>query len=89
MGLALENHLEAMFSVYGIRNDRTAMTENKNTPDFIFPSIREYRAPLFPVTKLTMLAAKTTAKDRWQQILSEADRISRKHLLTLEPSIAY
>jgi hypothetical protein len=35
-----------------------------------------------------MLGAKTTCKDRWRQILSEAKRISRKHLFTLEPGIS-
>lgn len=35
-----------------------------------------------------MLAAKTTAKDRWRQVIPEADRIHRKHLLTLEPAIS-
>ena len=35
-----------------------------------------------------MLAVKTTCKDRWRQILSEADRIPRKHLLTLEAPIS-
>ncbi len=35
-----------------------------------------------------MLAAKTSSKDRWRQVLAEADRINPKHLLTLEPSIS-
>ena len=35
-----------------------------------------------------MLAAKSTCKDRWRQILNEAARIPLKHLLTLEPSIS-
>ena len=35
-----------------------------------------------------MLGAKSTCKDRWRQILNEADRIPHKHLLTLEPSIS-
>ena len=35
-----------------------------------------------------MLGSKTTAKDRWRQILAEADRISTKHLLTLQPGIS-
>ncbi len=34
-----------------------------------------------------MLAAKTTCKDRWRQILTEAERIELKHLVTLEPGI--
>ena len=35
-----------------------------------------------------MLAAKTSCKDRWRQVLAEADRIRTKHLLTLEPAIS-
>ena len=35
-----------------------------------------------------MLAAKTTCKDRWRQILNEADRIPRKHLLTLQEGVS-
>lgn len=35
-----------------------------------------------------MLAAKTTCKDRWRQILNEADRISTKHLLTLQEGVS-
>ena len=35
-----------------------------------------------------MLGAKTTCKDRWRQVLPEADRIKHKHVLTLEPSIS-
>ena len=35
-----------------------------------------------------MLGAKTTAKDRWRQVLEEADRIQNKHLITLEGAIS-
>ena len=35
-----------------------------------------------------MLGAKSTLKERWRQILTEAGRIPRKHLCTLEPSIS-
>ena len=38
--------------------------------------------------RLTMLGAKSTCKDRWRQVLAEAEKISRKHLLTLEPGIS-
>ena len=37
---------------------------------------------------LTMLGAKRTCKDRWRQVLSEANRIANKHLLTMQPSIS-
>ena len=35
-----------------------------------------------------MLGAKTTCKDRWRQVLTEAARSPEKHLCTLEPSIS-
>ena len=35
-----------------------------------------------------MLAAKSTCKDRWRQILIEAARIKVKHLFTLETAIS-
>lgn len=88
VGFALENHLEAMFNACGIRYSRGSCTENKAKPDFLFPGIDEYRDPSFDAINLTMLGVKSTCKDRWRQVLSEADRIDRKHLLTLEPAIS-
>jgi hypothetical protein len=88
VGNALENHVEAIFRSHGIRYSRAQVTENKSRPDFIFPSIENYRDPLYPMSSLTMLGVKSTCKDRWRQVLAEAARIERKHLLTLEPSIS-
>jgi hypothetical protein len=88
MGLALENHLDAIFSAFRLRYERGALTESKARPDFLFPGAAEYRDAAFPSEKLLMLGAKSTCKDRWRQVLAEADRISSKHLLTLEPSIS-
>lgn len=88
VGSALENHLEEVFIKHGIRYDRTKITENKSRPDFIFPSIAEYHDDKFPSARLTMLGVKSTCKDRWRQVLAEADRIDEKHLLTLEPGIS-
>ena len=87
-GQALEHHLEAVFTAQGIRYARGAETENRNKPDFLFPGQEEYRDPVFPSGRLTMLGAKSTLKDRWRQVLSEAQRIDDKHLLTLEPGIS-
>lgn len=87
-GQALENHLEAIFMELGIRHVRGAETENRNKPDFLFPGTAEYQDPRFPDGRLTMLGAKSTLKDRWRQVLSEAERIDVKHLLTLEPGIS-
>nr|WP_194298830.1 type II restriction endonuclease [Acetobacter fallax] len=87
-GSALENHLEAVFQANGIRYARGAETENRNKPDFLFPGKAAYADPLFPADRLTMLGSKSTLKDRWRQVLSEAVRIRKKHLLTLEPGIS-
>lgn len=88
MGFALENHLEQIFTDHKIQFSREKITENKSKPDFIFPSIESYSNKLFPENNLTMLGAKSTCKDRWRQVLSEAQRIPNKHLLTLEPGIS-
>lgn len=87
-GYALENHLEQILLDNGIAYSRTQVTENNSKPDFIFPSIEQYRNPNFPETGLHMLGVKTSCKDRWRQVLPEANRISHKHLLTLEPGIS-
>lgn len=87
-GQALENHLEAVFLAQGIRYARGAETENRNKPDFLFPGAAAYADAAFPEARLTMLGAKSTLKDRWRQVLSEARRIDQKHLLTLEPGIS-
>lgn len=63
------------------------ITESRKRPDFIFPRKAEYFDPSFKLDLLTMLAAKSTCKDRWPQILPEAKKITVKHLLTLEPWI--
>jgi hypothetical protein len=88
VGYALENHLEEIFRIHNITYSRTAITENRSRPDFIFPGIHLYHDPKFPVSRLTMLGVKTTCKDRWRQVLAEAHRIEYKHLLTLEPGIS-
>jgi hypothetical protein len=87
-GFAFENHVEQIFIENSIRYSRTQITENNSKPDFIFPSIELYSDANFSETKLHMLGVKTTCKDRWRQVLSEAARIPRKHLLTLEPEIS-
>lgn len=88
VGLALENHLAHLFRTLEIAFCRSAVTENKAKPDFLFPSARAYHDPLFDAGRLTVLGAKSTCKDRWRQVLSEAARVKRKHLLTLETAIS-
>ncbi len=88
VGQSLENHFEMILKEHNIRYDRTKVTENRSKPDFIFPGIKEYHDVQFDASLLTMLGAKSTCKDRWRQVLAEADRIEHKHLLTLEAAIS-
>lgn len=88
VGFAFENHLEQLLLENRLTYSRTPVTENRSKPDFIFPSIEYYRKEAFPSRFLTMLGVKSTCKDRWRQVLAEADRIEEKHLLTLEPAIS-
>lgn len=88
VGQALEHHTQEILVAHGIRFARAAITENRAKPDFLFPGESEYHNPGFNALDLTMLGVKSTCKDRWRQVLSEADRIEEKHLLTLETAIS-
>lgn len=88
VGLTLENHVEQIFKTHGLRHSRTARTENRSKPDFLFPSQESYQDVGFRADRLLMLGVKSTCKDRWRQVLAEADRITSKHLLTLEAPIS-
>ncbi|MCB0431358.1 MAG: restriction endonuclease [Flavobacteriales bacterium] len=87
-GFAFENHLAHIFDASGIQYAKGAKTERNNKPDFLFPGIDHYHNADFTAQLLTMLGVKTSAKERWRQVLAEADRINNKHLITLEPAIS-
>lgn len=86
-GKSLEHHLAEIFTASHLKFEEQVITENKKKPDFIFPDGQSYHNFLFPSDKLTMLGAKTTCKDRWRQVLNEADRIPNKHLFTLQRGV--
>lgn len=88
-GFAFENNLALIFTVNELKFSHGAVTERNNKPDFLFPGIIQYHQTDFNADLLTMLGVKTTAKDRWRQILSEAAKVSHKHLITLEPAISH
>lgn len=87
-GHSFENHLETIFAAQKLQYTKGGKTENNNKPDFLFPSVEKYHDPHFNAELLTMLGVKTTLKDRWRQVLPEANRIKNKHLITLEPAIS-
>lgn len=87
-GKSLEHHLSEIFKTFELKFDTQSITEFNKKPDFLFPNIEAYHNPRYDEGKLMVLASKTTCKDRWRQILNEADRIKTKHLFTLQQGIS-
>ena len=87
-GKSLEHHLAEIFNQFKVSFEYQVITEDKKRHDFLFPSKEAYLNPKFDDQKLCVLASKTTCKDRWRQVLNEADRIKTKHLFTLQQGIS-
>ena len=87
-GKSLEHHLSGVFNIWNLSYTSQATTEANKKPDFIFPNIETYFSEPVGSDKLVFLGAKTTCKDRWRQIVGEADRIPQKHLFTLQQGIS-
>lgn len=91
-GKSLEYHAGAIFEEDGLLPGanfvHNPVIEGNKRPDFLFPSVEAYENGSFPASRLRMLATKTTCKDRWRQVISEADRIQTKHLLTLQEGVS-
>jgi hypothetical protein len=88
---SLELHTREIFIEEGLREgvDFSTQAESEfGQTDFLFPSASAYRNSAFPNNKLRMLAVKTTCKNRWRQILHEANRIPQKHILTLQEGLS-
>ncbi len=87
-GKSLEHHLAEIFSVFELAYTTQVVTEDNKKPDFLFPNAEAYLNPKYDDKKLVVLASKTTCKDRWRQVLNEADRVKTKHLFTLQQGIS-
>lgn len=89
-GKSFENQLSAIFDGNDITYTAQAITEGNKRPDFLFPSADAYHDATYPVDRLVSLAAKTTCKDRWRQVINEANRLRNrpKFLCTLQQGIS-
>ncbi len=87
-GKSLEHHLSEVFNIWNLSYSAQATTEANKKPDFIFPNIDTYFNEPKGSPRLVFLGAKTTCKDRWRQIVGEAERIPQKHLFTLQQGIS-
>ena len=90
-GRSLEIHLEALFTARELPYERQVETEPGSTSDFILPGIAAYRALDGANGReggVLHLGAKSTARERWKQVLSEASRLRRRNLATLDPQLS-
>ena len=87
-GTSLELQAKAVFQEERLQFSHDAVSERNKRPDFLFPSQDCYQDAGWPDHGLRMLGVKTTCKDRWRQVLEEADRIPIKHLLTLQEGVS-
>jgi len=91
-GRSLELHARMIFVEENLRENidfqHQPESDAGKRPDFLFPNEAAYKNSEFLETNLRMLAVKTTCKDRWRQILNEADSIPQKHLLTLQEGVS-
>lgn len=91
-GRSLELHAKMIFLEENLNEQKDFQhqphSEPGKRPDFLFPNQTCYQDSSFPEKNLRMLAVKTSCKDRWRQILNEANRIEEKHLLTLQEGVS-
>ena len=87
-GKSLEHHLADIFTHNKLVFEEQAITEDNKRPDFLFPNAECYHNLQFPADNLIVLGAKTTCKDRWRQVLTEANRVDVKYLFTLQQGIS-
>jgi hypothetical protein len=82
MGTAFELHIERVFGDSAIPYQAQAKIKNRK-PDFLLPSLAHYKKD--PSSSI-ILTAKSTLRERWQQILNECAG-AKIYLATLDRSI--
>ena len=86
-GSSFEHHVAYILNQASIEFDSQPIGI-PGTPDIIIPSAAAYFDKSYPKDKIIVLGVKTTCKDRWRQVLQEAPRIDKKHLITMQRGIS-
>lgn len=88
-GKSLEHHVAAILTEAGVPFSTGPDAEVDGTrPDLLIPGRDAYLDQEHPDDALWMLGLKTTCRDRWRQVLQEAPRLRRRHLLTLQAGVS-
>ncbi len=85
-GRSLENHIEKLLLEARIPHDMRSNVEGR--PDILIPGADDYRNNSYPEDGLFAVGVKTTCKDRWRQVLQEAPRVRKKHIITIQQGIS-
>jgi len=85
-GWSFENQFEYLLRSAQLPFELRAKLDG--VPDVVIPGSDAYRDNAYPTDKLFMVGLKRTCKDRWRQVTKEAQRIPRKHILTLQQGIS-
>jgi len=85
-GRSLENHVEYLLGEASIPYVMRPPIEGN--PDVVIPSVDAYYDRRYPRDKLFVVGVKTTCKDRWRQVVSEAPLQPQKHILTTQAGIS-
>ncbi len=86
-GLSLENQVHALLEAARVPHEMKPIVDGTR-PDIVIPGAKEYVDKAWPISKLFVVGVKRTCKDRWRQVLREAPRVDRKHLLTIQNGIS-
>lgn len=87
-GKSLEEHLKALLVSRRVLFEPQPVLDGTK-PDFVIPSSAKYHAASDEeLEDVLVIAAKTTCKDRWRQVSSEAPRVKVRYLVTLQKGIS-
>lgn len=87
-GATFESHLAALLASHNLRftAQSTEMADGSK-PDFLLPGRDEYEDDEL-VETVTFLGAKTTARERWRQLVGEASRVTERFFATRDKKVS-
>lgn len=87
-GQSLEHHVEDILRAAKVPFERQPKDVD-GRPDIVIPGSDKYHDRSWPDDKLFVVGVKRTCKDRWRQVVHEANkRRTRKHIVTIQQGIS-
>ena len=87
-GRSFEIHLEEIFLEEALAVEMQPVLPDGERLDFLFPSLDAYLDDRVDTSVLFAVNAKTTVRERWRQLASEAQRLRTKYLITVDRNLA-